>query len=314
MAGRCGCSSSCSCVAESSDSVEVSGVGQVGAPWVPEVRYSTDPGNRARAGTDGAVYADTCLSDPAGDPIEPDEDGCLQVPPPVILDYNSDPIPPEPDGSIQLPPGGTAPPVGCGIAVDGLGAVSVDVSGTWPPDDLDGDPVAGTVAEGASILCGPDGIVAGPDHTTVAEQGAEEQVVPTPEAVAGGATFTSDPCSTLTVTNPSASRKLRGRIQGLALVDLETAGGFPTYVRLQVQQDGGGWSTVRTRTPVYSTSSGLEAGTLRQDVEIHVSIQVDIAAAGDLDLALRALVEPDDDGSATVHAVRLAVGFDGGTV
>lgn len=314
MAGRCGCSSSCSCVAESTDSIEVGGVGQPGAPWTPEVRFSTDAGNRARAGTDGAVYADTCLSDPAGDPIEPDEDGCLQVPPPVILDYNSDPIEPGPDGSIQLPPGGEAPPVGCGISVDGEGAVSVDVSGTWPPDDLDGDPVAGTVAQGAPIFCGPDGIVTVPDHTTVAEQGVEVQVVPTPEEVDGGDTFTSDPTSTLTVTNPSAARKLRGRIDSFALVDLETAAGFPTYVRLQLQQNGGAWATMRTRTPVYSTVGGIEAGTLRQDVEIHVSTVAEIAAGGDLDLAVRVLVETDASGSATIHAARLSVGFDGGTV
>lgn len=314
MAGRCGCSSSCSCVAESSDSVEVSGVGQVGAPWVPEVLYSTDAGNRARAGTDGAVYADTCLSDPAGDPIEPDEDGCLQVPPPVILDYNSDPIPPGPDGSIQLPPGGEAPPVGCGISVDGEGAVSVDVSGTWPPLDLYGNAVAGTVAEGAPIFCGPDGVVTGPDHTTLALQSEESQVVPSPEEVDGGDTFTSGTGGPYLIENPSDSRKLLGRVTTFALVDLETAAGFPTYVQLQVQQDGGAWSTMRTRTPTYSTVGGVEAGSLRQDVEIHVPILVEIPPGGDLELNLRALVVTDASGSATVHAVRLAAGFDGGTV
>lgn len=314
MAGRCGCSSSCSCVAESSDSVEVSGVGQVGAPWVPAVRYSTDAGNRARAGTDGAVYADTCLSDPAGDPIEPDEDGCLQVPPPVILDYNSDPIEPGPDGSIQLPPGGEAPPVGCGIAVDGLGAISVDVSGTWPPADLYGNPVAGTVAEGAPTFCGPDGVVTVPDHTTLALQSEESQMIVSPEEVSGGDTFTSDPAGPYLLENPSSSRKLLGRIDAFALVDLETDAGFPTYVRLQVQQDGGAWSTMRTRTPAYSTSGGIDAGTLRQDVEIHVPVLVEIAPGGDLEVNLRVLVETDASGSATVYAVRLAAGFNGGTV
>lgn len=314
MAGRCGCSSSCSCVAESSDSIEVEGVGQVGAPWRPEVRYSTDPGNRARAGGDGAVYADTCLSDPAGDPIEPDGDGCLQLPPPVIRDYNSDPIEPGPDGSIQLPPGGEAPPVGCGLQVDGEGAVSVDAPGEWPPDDLAGDAVAGTVGQGAPVFCGPDGLRTVPDHSTVAEHAADEQVLGAPEAVAGGATFTSAASSVLTITNPSASRKLRGLVNAVAVVDLETAAGWPTYLRLQLRQNGGAWSTLRTRTPVYSTVGGLEAGTLRQDVEIHVAVAVTIPASGDLDLEVRTLVEPDDDGSATVNTVRLAAGFVGGTV
>lgn len=314
MAGRCGCSDTCSCVVASSDSVTVSGVGVVGAPWTPEVRFSGDAGNRARAGTDGGVYADTCLSDPAGDPIEPDEDGCLQVPPPVIRDYNEDPIEPGPDGSIQLPPGGEAPPVGCGLEIDGDGAVAAKTPGVWPPDDLDGDALAGTVAEGAPVFCAPDGLRTVPEHTTVAEQGAEQQVVPAPEDIAGGASFTTAATTTLTVTNPSASRKLRGRIQAFALVDLETAAGFPTVVRLQVQQDGGGWSTVRSRTPVYSTSGGLDAGTLRQDVEIHVSTVAEIDPADDLDLAVRVIVETDDDGSATLNTARLSVGFDGGTV
>lgn len=244
MAGRCGCQRACNCCTSSSDSIATTGSGGAGACFSSEVVYSADAGNRARAGTDGGVYADACLLGPDGVPIEPDENGCHQLPAACVLDYNGDPIVPDDDGCIQLPINGSPPEFGCGLNTDGDGALQVALTGSWPLDSLLNVPFEGDYTEASELFCDPDGNVrAMPEHTCDTVDTAETLVATTLLAISG--TYSSPASSVLTFTNPSPARyMLAARFLSLSVDAVQPIDGG-LYVRLQERIDGGSWTTVR---------------------------------------------------------------------
>lgn len=301
MAGRCGCSGNCSCAAASSSSVEVAGTGTAANPWVPEVVYSTDPGNLARPGTDGAVFADVCLLSGLGIPVEPDEDGCLPLPPPVILDYAGDPIPPEPDGSIQLPPGSGAPAFGCGLDVDGGGDLIVATTATWPVDDLAGNALTGPATGGAPLFCDGTGAVrAVPEHTTVAaDSGDLGLIAAPPELVAQGTTWTGPATTDLTVANPSAARTLRGRWTITAGGTVWLPSAWSVLVVVEASPDGGGswgevgrWAATRVVADGADTPVAMDDGgyTVQQAQIVVSGPVVDVAAGASVTARVRGKV------------------------
>lgn len=329
MAGRCGCSEGCGCVAASTSSVEVTGIGTPGAPFAPAVVVSSDEGNVAGLGDDGGVYVGLCAVAPNGNPVPPDGDGCLLLPPPVILDYAGDPIAPEPDGSIQLPPGSGAPSFGCGLGLDGDDLV-VETTGTWPLDDLAGDPLDGAGTVGGPLFCDGAGAVrTAPEHTTVAFLGAPQQLlVSPPELVAQGATWTSPTAPAVTVTNPSPARRLTGvrEVELTGTVWAPTA--WRVWVVLEASPDGvTGWGELGRWDGLYAVADASDtplpvdaAGASIQQVRVLAREVVDVPAGGTVDVYLRASVlvaadpETVDPPLVQVRALAVQTGYHGGTV
>lgn len=280
MAGRCACAQTCNCCTNTTPSIAVAGTGSAESCFAPEVRYSSDAGNRARAGADGAVYADTCLLDPAGEPIEPDEDACLQIPPPVIHTYGGgDVIEPNPDGSIDLPTSGPPPDYGCGFTVDEDGALIANTA-SWPGDDAQGHPIAGTVDEGSGIYCDPaTGELRGaPEHTSIVQSWSGTLLAPTLEVVS--TTYTSPDSPTLVVTNPSPNRILNVVARLVAVVDLVSPARSGAIVKLQYRDTGLVWTTVREVRWVEAQDA--DGPTLRESREL--TAQVNLAlSAGDFE-------------------------------
>lgn len=288
MAGRCGCARGCNCCAQTTDSVSVNGSGGAGACWQPEVRYSADAGNIARAGNDGGVYAGTCLLGPDGQPLGVGGDGCVQLPPPCILDYNGDPIPATEQGCIQLPAAGVPPAFGCGLRTEEDGTLIAATLGAWPLADLSGADFGGAYTDAAGIFCDPDGNLRGlPDHTAI-QVGATDTLL-APDLVDVGGTYTSATGATMTIANPSPARRLTGVAFVVLLADVVNPVGGGALVRLQYRVNGGAWLTGRElRWP-----EGLSGTTaIRSQLEATARVAASaIAAGGSWTLQLRAQVE-----------------------
>lgn len=306
MAGRCGCTSGCTCCSTSSPSIQVGGSGGAGQCFTSSVRYSGDAGNRARAGDDGGVYADTCLLTPAGDPLAPDGQDCLKIPAPVIRTYGSGPagtvIAANPDGSVTLPTGGPPADYGCGLTVNEDDELVVATSGSWPPDDVSGNALAGAYTEGSVIACGPDGKIRGvPDHTAVTA--VLSQVLLPTTLLPFSSTYLSTGSDTLVLYNPSAARSMLVIVAATGQVEiLSTAGGGALGV-LEVRTNGGGWANVREiRFPENLTADSIRVGLP------FPSTRVETVAPGNA-LNVEARVRMEKLGAGTNPSlVRIAVG------
>lgn len=285
MAGRCECQRPCNCCMATTPSVAMMGSGGAGQCFQPSVRYSTDAGNRARAGTDGAVMVSTLLLDPAGDPITPDpETGAVALPAACILDYNSDPIEPDADGCLQLPTAGPPGDFACGLATDEDGALIVATSTTWPGTGLDGVAFEGSPTDGSGIYCAPDGKVYGaPEHTSLAVQADDTLVAPT--LITVNPSYTSPASAPVTLVNPSLQRRMTVVRHLRATLDIVCGAGSGPEVALQQRVNGGAWATVR---------SGFwpepSAGTVRASLQISTT-RVGIINPGDANtVELRVIV------------------------
>lgn len=287
MAGRCECQRPCNCCVSTTPSVAVAGSGSAGQCFQPTVRYSADAGNRARAGSDGGVFADACLIGPDGEPLVVNEAGCHELPGPCILDYNGDPIAPV-DGCVQLPTGGPPPDFGCGLRTNGLGELELAASGTWPPTSLAGAALVGAMADvGGEVYCDPvTGQAYGlPDHTALTASLSEVVLAPTLLSVP--VSYTSPAMTAVVLTNPSPARRMVLWRAATMLVDLISPSNSGTMVRLQERVDGGGWTTVReVRWPERNSGSdaireqaaypsnrtGLIVASASQTVELRVVV------------------------------------------
>lgn len=297
MAGRCGCARGCNCCTVTTPSVAVSGSGSAGACFQPEVRYSADAGNRARAGSDGGVLADACLYGPNGEPLNPDGSGCFTLPAPCILDYNGDPIAPE-GGCVQLPTAGPPPDFGCGLRTDEEGRLIAATSGSWPLDDLTGAAFGGAYTDAQSIFCDPDGFLRGlPDHTAVSV-GASDTLLE-PDLVPVSGTYTSPASPTMTIANPSPARRLTGVAFVVLIVDVINAVGSGAVVRVQSRVNGGAWTTVRElRWP--ENLSGSAA--IRSQNEATARVSATIAAGASWTLEVRGQVYKSGSGDDPIVA------------
>lgn len=246
MAGRCDCQRPCNCCTSPTDSIDVAGTGSGGLCWAPSVRYSLEAGNRARAGSDGAVFADTCVVLPDGNTADHNEDGCAIIPAPCILDYNNDPIVPDEGGCIQLPTNGAPPDFACGLKTAPItGELMVATSGTIPASDLTGAALGGASTDYGETICDESGEVRGlPDHTAITV-GAGEEVL-ADGLLAVPATFTSPSGAAVSLTNPSPSRRMLVERAVYGTVDLITPPVGAARVWLQENVNGGGWADVRS--------------------------------------------------------------------
>lgn len=303
MAGRCGCTSGCTCCSSTSPSVAVAGSGGAGQCHSYSVRYSTDDGNRARAGTDGAVYSDVCLLDPAGDPLEPDGQACLQIPAPVILDYGGgDPIEPNPDGSVSLPTSGPPADFGCGLTTSG-GDLVVNTSGSWPPDDLSGNALAGAYTEGSEIACGPDGKIRGvPDHTALTAESGEVLLETTLLPVTG--TYESPASTALLMANPSGARQMIVQAVAAAQVEIVNPVDGGAIAALEQRVNGGTWVNIREARWPEPT-----AGSVRAGLPMASTLNTVIGAGSTFTVELRVRVVKTGVG-ASPALIRIAVGVD----
>lgn len=307
MAGRCGCTSGCTCCSTSSPSILVGGSGGAGQCFTSSVRYSTDPGNRARAGDDGGVYADTCLLTPAGVPLEPDGQDCLQIPAPVIRTYGSGPagavIAPNPDGSVTLPTSGAPPDYACGLTLNEDDELAVATSGAWPPDDLSGNALAGLYTEGSEIACGPDGKIRGvPDHTSLTATSSATLLDTTLLLVPG--TYESPASTALVMENPSDARQMQVLQAVTAQVDIVNPNEGGAIAVLELRINGGAWSNAREIRWPEPLSSG---DSIRANLPLP-STRVTTIGAGDT-FTIEARVRVTKTGSGTSPTlVRISVG------
>lgn len=301
MAGRCGCTSGCTCCSSASPSVAVAGSGGAGQCHSYSVRYSTDVGNRARAGTDGAVFSDVCLLDPAGEPLAPDGQTCLQIPPPVILDYGGgEPIAPNPDGSISLPTSGPPGAFGCGLTTL-EGNLVVNTSGSWPPDDLSGTPLSGAYTEGSEIACGPDGKIRGvPDHTALSAESGQVLLDTILLPVTG--TYESPASTALLMANPSGARQMIVRAVATAQVEISNPVEGGAIAVLERRVNGGSWVNIReVRWPEPTT------GSIRAGIPMSATLNTTIGVGGTFSVELRVRVVKTGTGASPV-LIRIASG------
>lgn len=253
MAGRCECQRPCNCCTTGTPTVAVIGSGSAGQCVQPSVRFSTDAGNRATTGSDGAVFAGLCATGSDGTPAEIDGDGCLLLPAPCVLDQGGNPIAPNEGGCIQLP-ANTPPAYGCGLDQEEDGTLIVATSGVWPPTALSGAAMVGAVSDGGLVMCDPaTGELRGlPDHTTLSVSDSDVLLAPT--LVAVDPSYTTGASAAVVLTNPSPARRMLVTRQLTMVVDLVNGDDGGAVVSLQERIDGGGWATVReVRFPESST-------------------------------------------------------------
>lgn len=248
MAGRCGCQRTCACCTVASETIAVTGSGSAGQCFQLAARLSPSATNRLTTDGDG-LLAQLCGQAPNGDQLALTPDGCLIIPPPVVLDYDGNPIPPNEDGEIPLPTGGLPPAYGCGLQSDEDGVLSVRTSGSWPGSDLMGYPFEGDASQGSEIYCDPiTGELRGAPLGTAITGGLTGQLLaPTLLAVPG--TYNSPGSSALTLTNPSAARSMLVARFVQATVDAVIPPQGRCEIRLQERIDGGSWATVREVVP-----------------------------------------------------------------
>lgn len=287
MAGRCGCQRACNCCVATSPSITPSGSGSAGSCYSLAVVYSADPGNVARAGTDGGVFADTCVLAPNGAPVAPVA-GCVQIPPPVILDYGGGaPIAPNPDGSVSLPASGPPMAFGDGLTTDGLGALIASITGVWPADDLLGDALGGTIdADGSPLFFDSTGALRGlPDHTADSTSGSGTLLAPT--LIDIGSTYTSPALTPVLLANPSNSRRMKALVSTVAVVDLQQNVGSRALIYLQQRINGGSWTDTRQISPAEPATGGVGIRTMSA---LHYLQVLDVNEADSLIVELRVFI------------------------
>lgn len=269
MAGRCGCSKTCGCCTVGSDSISVSGIGSAGQCFRPEIKISTGEQNLATIFDDGLMVR-ACGTLPDGTPAEISPEGCLVIPPPVVLDYDGNPIAPNGAGEIPLPTGGLPPAYACGLQTDEDGILSVKTSGTWPGADLLGVPFEGDSSEGSEIYCDPvTGEIRGVPQGTAVTVGSSGGQVLAPTLLAVPGTWASPASAEITLTNPSLSRSMLVARFVSGTVDAVVAAQARVELRLQERVDGGAWGTVREISPAEpsggtaSSRSTLQASSWR---------------------------------------------------
>lgn len=289
MAGRCACQRPCNCCTTSTPSISVGGSGGGGQCFRLEARYSPDPGNRARPGSEGGIYADTCVKGPDGEELARDANGCVTLPAPCILNVGGDPIVPDAEGCVQLP--ASAPPeYDCGLQEDEDGVLSVKGSATWPPPSGDTAPLEGTSADGSGIYCDPiSGAIRGaPEHTSRYDFGQDQIVEPGLEVVNG--TYTSPSSAAVTMTNPSPSRRMSVQRTLRLRAELVTPAGSSPTVSLQASVNGGAWANVQSaKWPEPS------AGSIRAAQQIGATLNSVLNPGDTITVELRAVVQTTDN-------------------
>jgi len=317
VAGKCACSKTCNCCTDTSPSIGVSGTGSLGQCFTPEVRYSADAGNRARPGTDGAVLADLCATNPDGTPTTVDGNGCLVLPPPCILDQGGDPIEPNEAGCVQLP-ANTPPAYGCGLDQDGEGTLILDTPTAWPANDLWGTPFGGGIGGTTAVFCMEEGGVRGvPEHTSFVVSAGGEIVdfLPDFEPIPDGTAYASAASAPLAVVNPSPNRRLTVFATLVGLVDASSPPSGDVYGRLQVRRDGGSWTTVRELRWPDNRLDG--APVIRDEKELIAHWDGQLDPGDGLTLEVRVVVANTSDAGgdpATVQRIRWAMKAMGVTV
>lgn len=309
MAGRCGCGKGCSCCVQSSESVTVAGSGAAGTCYKFTARMSADPGNQVGYGSDGGLFSQPCLTAPTGGRVSVDPDtGCSLLPAPVILGYDHNPIAPV-SGTVQLPPA-AAPALGCGLVADESGNVLAQTSGTWPLDDLAGNPLEGDPAGAGLLFCDPDGnLRSAPEHTAVTATASGVVLAPGLTTVA--TTYDTAASPTLTVVAPSTSRQFVGVAAAALVVDLVAPTGAGALVRLQTRIDGGSWVTAtELRWP--EAASGPD---VRSQLQVAASVPCAIGPGDTWTLEIRGEVHKAGGGSdPTIVSVSASAQFMGVTV
>lgn len=303
MAGRCGCQRSCTCCVQESDTITTPGSGSAGECWSPAVRISGDDGNRAEARADG-IFAGLCAVGPDGEPLGTTEEGCLEIPAPCILDYNSDPIEPDENGCIQLPTNGAPPDFGCGLETDGGGALQVHTSGAWPLTSLLAAPFAGAYTGGSAIFCGPDGALRGAPQGTAVTAGASTIVEPTALIPVAGI-YTTAASPAVLLVNPSPARSMIAARFIVAIVDVVATPDADFVLRLQARIDGGGWGTARD---VIAPAIQSGSASIRSRLELSTWNTTVLAAGAAHTVELRVQVEKTGAGAGTPVLISATVG------
>lgn len=304
MAGRCECQRPCNCCTSPTGTIAVAGSGSAGQCFQPSVKFSTDAGNRARAGSDGAVLADLCASDSTGATVPKGDDGCLELPAAAIKDQGGDPIAPDGEGYVQLP-ANTPPAYGCGLDQTEDGTLVAATSSAWPPATLDGVALDGDESDGAPVYCevGTGELRGAPEHTSRYDDA--ESLLVSGVLLDTSPTYTSPVSSPAAITNPSPSRRMTVQRTLRATVELVTGAGQIATVHLQERVNGGAWADVRLGKWPEPTD-----GTIRASLQIAETLH-DVVDPGDTyTVELRVFIE---SGGAVLVGASVGAGLFGVT-
>lgn len=259
----CGCGSTtgqdCLCAIEGTTGILVDGNGSASFPYQvsPELSAATD--NDLRIAADGLYVPKpsageiACFVDELGNPIPPDpETGCLTIPQSAcILDFSGAPIEPNGDGCIQLPTSGTPPAFDGGLTTTPDGALTVDVTDSWPLAPLSGPGFLGNdLTAGKTIIDSLGQIRTAPEHATVVVNGSLTTLWTGDSYIVAGDVWCSPVYGSQSITNPSNTRTMRVVTFVYTTIHAASPATGGTYMAIQ-RDSGGGYASIGDPNPAW---------------------------------------------------------------
>lgn len=319
----CGCGSTtgqdCLCAIEGETGILVDGNGSSTFPYQVSPQLSGLSDNALQIAADGLYVPEVdvtdvaCFEDGDGNPLPPEESGCIRVPQYAgILDYAGAPIAPNADNYVQLPTSGAPPVYGCGLTTTPDGTLIAGVSGTWPITPLSGPPLSGNDLTGGITYCDSNGqIRAAPQHTSLHVSGGTVTLYSGTQFINPNTTYNSPAYGSLTVTNPSPTRAMMTltMIHASFYAAASPVGALEAHVERSV--DGGGYNPVSHL--IWWPFQGTPGPLITHEGEVTSFLVGSLAAGQTVSTNFRGVLANGSDASAVRYSVVMDVNILGWT-